>query len=449
MNKNNGDNSKLQDTKLAPPPKNLPIYGRDKPEFTSYLAWSNYAAALEQKRFLFGVKRRDQRRNTLVVGRPGMGKSKLLQTMIRQDLAHGHGLMLLDFEGDLTELVLKDIPKKRVEDVVYLNPHNASSRLAMNPFANLPSTYIHPFAASMVSTLKGLYKESWSPTLEYLLHNSLLAALHHPAGTLRMAYDILTDDEYREEIAGELDNSAIGTFFSRDYPEWRDKHESTALIPLINILRNFVLHPDLEALADSRFDHVEIGESIDRQSIVIIRLQPEHIGDTNAALLANMFLGHIYASLQARGTKDLDNVAKDFPIYIDEHPRLDDSFLLSFVQAAGTRGAPCTLSTRGLVGVDDTSAQRLMNATDNIFCFRLFAEDAYRLKNEMLPVFDTRDLQYLGIREVYCRIVIDGELSAPFSAETLDVLPSPDAATKEEVLSASQSSFGLPDQGVY
>lgn len=448
MNKSTDDN-KLQATKLAPPPKNLPIYGRDKPEFVSYVAWSNYAAALEQKRFLFGVRRRDQRRNTLIVGRPGMGKTKLLQTMIRQDFAHGHGCLVLDFQGDLADLILGDVPESRIDDVVYLNPHDVRARLAMNPLANLPATYRQPFAASLVATYKGLYSESWSPALEYLLHNLLLAVLHHPNGTLRMAYEMLHSDSIRTEVAEEISDSRIGQFFQNDYPDWRDKHESAAVIPLMNMLRTTVLHPDLEDLCDTSFDHVELGESIRNKSIVIIRLQPEYLGDTNAVILANMFLGHIFAAMQQRGGKDIDTVGRDFPIYLDEHPRLQDNFVLNFIQSAGSRGLPCTIATRGLVGVDETSAQRLMNITDNIFCFRLFAEDAYRLKNETLPVFDTRDLQNLGKREMYCRIVIDDDLSVPFSAETLDVLPTPGAASAVDVKAASENSFGLPKEDVY
>jgi len=73
---------KIQIIKYAPPPADLPMYGRVKPEETSFIGRTNYVAALEEKRFIFGIKRVDRRRHLYIIGKSGVGKTKLLELML-------------------------------------------------------------------------------------------------------------------------------------------------------------------------------------------------------------------------------------------------------------------------------------------------------------------------------------------------------------------------------
>src|SRR5213076_3004066 len=61
-------------------------------------------------------------RHLYILGQTGTGKSTLLLNLIRQDLAGGEGLALLDPHGDLAEAVLAHVPRSRTNDLVYLNP---------------------------------------------------------------------------------------------------------------------------------------------------------------------------------------------------------------------------------------------------------------------------------------------------------------------------------------
>ena len=49
---------------------------------------------------------RKQNLNTHIMGLPGKGKSRFMQTMIEQDIENGRGLCLIDPHGDLHEQVL-------------------------------------------------------------------------------------------------------------------------------------------------------------------------------------------------------------------------------------------------------------------------------------------------------------------------------------------------------
>src|SRR3989338_2757874 len=118
--------NKIQIIKYAPPPTDLPVLGQIDPADISFIGKTNYVIALEEKKFIFGIKREDRRRHLYIVGKSGVGKSKLLELLVRQDIAFGHGLCFMDPHGDVIEEILKFVPEERVNDVVIIDPSDTN-----------------------------------------------------------------------------------------------------------------------------------------------------------------------------------------------------------------------------------------------------------------------------------------------------------------------------------
>ena len=75
---------------------------------------------------------KDRRQGTYLLGKPGAGKSTLIQNMIVQDIRQGSPVCLIDPHGDLVEELLCHIPKSRINDVVYLNVADIDYPLGLN-----------------------------------------------------------------------------------------------------------------------------------------------------------------------------------------------------------------------------------------------------------------------------------------------------------------------------
>src|SRR3989344_9613645 len=103
--------------KYAPPPPELPVYQQIDPKDVSFIGRTNYEAPLESKKFIFGIKRRDRKRHVYILGKSGVGKSKLLELLVRQDIAYGHGLCFIDPHGDVIGEILNFVPPERAQDV--------------------------------------------------------------------------------------------------------------------------------------------------------------------------------------------------------------------------------------------------------------------------------------------------------------------------------------------
>ena len=179
------ERSKIQRIKYAPPPPELPMYGRIDPKEVSFIGRTNYVAALEEKKFVFGLKRVDRRRHLYMVGKSGVGKSKLIELLIRQDIAYGHGVCVMDPHGDLIEAILDFVPKNRVEDVIIIDPSDLDYPVAFNPLSNIAPEFKHQLTQGLIEVLEKQFGANWTPRLEHVFRFTCLALLDYPHATMR------------------------------------------------------------------------------------------------------------------------------------------------------------------------------------------------------------------------------------------------------------------------
>ena len=65
----------------------------------TYFARTNFRGTDQ----IFGIKRKDRRQHTYVLGKSGTGKSVLLENMIIQNIQNGEGVCVVDPHGELAD----------------------------------------------------------------------------------------------------------------------------------------------------------------------------------------------------------------------------------------------------------------------------------------------------------------------------------------------------------
>src|SRR3990167_77744 len=158
---------RLHIAKYGPPPPELPIYQHVDPKEVSFIGRTNYEAPLESKKYVFGIKRKDRRRHVYIVGKSGVGKSKLLELLVRQDIMYGHGLCFIDPHGDVIEAILDYIPEERIEDVVLIDPADSSYPVSFNPLQKVPLELKHQMAQGLIEVMERQFGANWTPRLEH------------------------------------------------------------------------------------------------------------------------------------------------------------------------------------------------------------------------------------------------------------------------------------------
>ena len=157
----------------------------------------------------FGISGSDQRQHIYVIGKTGSGKTTLLRNLIVQHIALGHGVALIDPHGDLAEDLLHDIPPHRADHLVYFNPGDLDFPIGLNVLANVAPGGRHLVASGIVSAFKGIWRESWGPRLEYILHNAVSALLDCRNATLLGVNRMLVDAEYRAKVIRQVKDRFI------------------------------------------------------------------------------------------------------------------------------------------------------------------------------------------------------------------------------------------------
>lgn len=434
---------KVQIIRYAPPPPELPMYGRINPAEASFIGRTNYVAALEEKKFIFGIKRKDRRRHIYIIGKSGVGKSKLLELLVRQDIAYGYGLCFIDPHGDVIQEVLDFIPEERINDVVLIDPTDMEHPISFNPLTNVDPAFKHQLTQGLIEVMEKQFGANWTPRLEHVFRFTTLALLDYPHATMRGMISMLTDRNYRQKVVEYIEDDMVKRFWAIEFADWSEKFDTDAIIPLVNKLGQFLSDPLLRNIFGQKENKIELDKMMEQKKLIFINVCKGRLGEENSSFLGAMFLTKIKQAGMARA--QLPEVArKDFYLYVDEFHNLVTETFENILTEARKYSLCLTIAHQYVGQLIPRVQAAVLGNTGTIIIFRVGGEDAVKLEPEMAPVFKTKDMINLGMQEFYIKMTIDGDTYDPFSAETLKVLPPTHPSYKTKVIEISRNKYTMP-----
>ncbi len=438
-----GKPNKIQIIKYAPPPPELPIFGQLDPAEVSFIGRTNYVAALEEKKFIFGIKREDRRRHLYIIGKSGVGKSKLQELMVRQDIAYGQGICVIDPHGEFIEDILNFVPENRIEDVCIIDPSDYEFPSSFNPLANVDPTFKHQLTQGLIEVLKKQFGANWTPRLEHVFRFTVLALLDYPHATMRGMISMLTDRNYRQKVVEYIEDDMVKRFWAIEFADWSEKFDTDAIIPLVNKLGQFLSDPMLRNIFGQKENKIDIEQLMNEQKILLINLSKGRIGEENSSFFGSMFLTKIKQAGMARAKMDPKD-RKDYYLYVDEFQNVVTDTFENILSEARKYGINLTVAHQYVGQILPKVEAAVLGNVGSIIVFRVGGEDAVKLKPELAPIFDVKDMINLGVGEFFVKMTIDGESYDPFSAETLKVLPPTHRSFHKEIYEASRRKYAIP-----
>lgn len=365
----------------------------------------------------FGIKQDDRRRHMYIIGKTGMGKTNLLETMAIQDIRRGHGIAYIDPHGDTAEKLLKAIPSNRINDVIYFNPSDQEYPIAFNPMENTAPEMRHLTASGLIGVFKKIWHDSWGPRLEDTLRNTLLALLETPNATLLGVQRMLRDEAYRKKISSELEDPVVKAFWQKTFDKWNDRYREEAIAPVQNKVGQFLSSHLIRNIFGQPKSSFDVRDVMDGRKILIMNLSKGRIGEDNSALLGAMMITKI--QLAAMGRVDMpEEERKDFYVYTDEFQNLATESFANILSEARKYRLNLILANQYIEQIEDKVKNAIFGNCGTIVSFRVGAEDAERLARE-LGTFAEDDFCNLPRYQVYLRLMIDGIAGDSFSATTL------------------------------
>ncbi len=374
------------------------------------------ATTHRNERRRFGIYRRDRRSHTYVLGRTGMGKSTLLETLTASDIETGNGLALLDPHGDLAEAVRRRAEVARRDDLVLFDPLDAP--IGYNPIRVVDPSRRYQVVAGVISAFRNIWHDSWGPRMEHVLRQALLTLAEFPGATLVDLPPLLTDQAFRRSVLGRLTDEAVRAFWRTEFERYAPNFRNEVVAPILNKVGAVLASPAVRAVIGDRAAPLDLRDVMDRGKILIADLSKGRLGEDPARLLGGLLVaGFEQAALSRADTPE--HQRRDFYLYLDECHNFATRSLAASLQEARKYRLALVLASQYLEQLDEEIESAILGNVGTLIAFRVGVRDAKILADEFFPEFTVEDLVNLPKYQIALRLMIDGVVSRAFSAMTV------------------------------
>ena len=376
-----------------------------------------------------------------VIGKTGMGKTNLLETMAIQDIQNGKGVAFIDPHGDTAEKLIKAIPANRINDVIYFNPADQDFPIAFNVMESIDPKQRHLVASGLVGVFKKIWADSWGPRLEYILRNAILALLEYPGSTLLGVTRMLVDKNYLKRIVEKITDPVVRSFWVDEFPKWNERVLQEVISPIQNKVGQFLSSSLIRNIVGQTRSAFDVREVMDNQKILIMNLSKGRIGEDNSALIGAMMITKI--QLAAMGRVDIpEEERRDFYLYVDEFQNFATESFANILSEARKYRLNLVLANQYITQIDEIVRDAIFGNAGTLISFRVGAADAELLEKEYEPVFMMNDIVNLQKYNIYLKLMIDGIAGNAFSAITLAPIDiEPTKSNSEKVIRVSRERY--------
>src|SRR3989344_2597405 len=388
----------------------------------------------------FGIYADDRRRHVYIIGKTGVGKTTLIENMIRQDIERGRGVALVDPHGDLADSLLDTIPPERVNDVIYFDPADVDWPIAFNVLEAVDPQYKYLVSSGLIGSLKKIWADSWGPRLEYILRNTILALLDYPSSTMLGILRMLGDNKYRKRVVAHIQDPVVKAFWLNEFANYNDRFRAEAISPIQNKVGQFLTSSVIRNIVAQPKSTIDMKDIMDNKKILLINASKGRIGEDNSALLGAMLITRIQLAAMDRARMP-EEERKDFYLYVDEFQNFATESFASILSEARKYRLNLTIAHQYITQMEEPVRDAVFGNAGTIVAFRVGAADAEFMEKEFEPQFTPSDLVNLDKYNAYIRLMINGITSKPFSMQTIPPAPI-ETSYRETALKVSRERYG-------
>jgi len=348
------------------------------------LGW--YWSATKAEWQLARIAEADRLIHCYVIGASGSGKTKFLESLIRQDIDAGQGCGVIDPHGDLIEDLKGYVAfigatrgeawlRERVVLVDLADPHQT---VAFNPIEILPGVPAGEQAAELIASFRKIWRDSWGVRMEDLLRNALIAL----AEAQRSLVDLprfLTDTSFRAEIVARLAHPIAREYFRR-FSQLSDRARLTWSEPVLNKINALLANDRVRELLAAPRSTINLREIIDSGKLLLVKLDKGRLKDA-ADLLGSLILSKLQLAIFSR-SDTLAHYRRPFYLYVDEFQNFAGDNFAVFLSEARKYGLSLVLAHQTLAQIPEELQSLILGNAGIQVVFRVNRRDAERMAKE-------------------------------------------------------------------
>ncbi len=366
----------------------------------------------------FGIKQADRLSHIYVIGKTGVGKTTLLETLISQDIAAGRGCALIDPHGDFVERLIARVPVNRQADLIYFDVTNPKQPYGYNPLMRVRSELRPLVASGLMDVLKKMWDDAWGVRMEHILRNTVLALLDQPKAILPDVLSMIADKAFRYQAIKQIENAQVRKFWQTEFPKYSYRYQADGIAPIQNKIGAFLADPRLLRILTRPDGQLRLRSLMDDSKILLVNLSKGILGEDSSSLFGGMIVTSLGLAAFSRANISQGD-RRSFHVYVDEFQNFTTLSLANMLSELRKFGVGCVLAHQYLQQLDPDIREAVIGNAGTLISFRLGASDAWFIARELEPIFSHVDLLSLPNRDIYVKLMIDGAPSRPFSATTI------------------------------
>lgn len=385
---------------------------RDRP---SFFGVSNFHGSKRR----IGIAQADRLSHMYIIGKTGVGKSSLLEILLRQDIVAGRGFALIDPHGDLAERVWAWTPDALKDGITYLNAPDPRQPFGYNPLRRVRPDRIPLAAAGILETFRKQWPNAWGVRMEHVLRNALYALLERDDATLPDILRLFSDKKFRKSVARKIENPVVKEFWATEFENYSARLRAEAVAPIQNKLGALLADPTLFRILVAPTAEIRLRAIMDNGRGLIVNLSKGELGEDACMILGGLVVTTLGLAAFSRASITSDQ-RRPFFIYADEFQSFTTLSFANMMSELRKYGAGLILAHQHLNQLDPDIRYAVFGNAGSLVVFRVGVEDAPYLGQELQPRFGVLDLISLANHRVYLKLMIEGTPSQPFSSTTVN-----------------------------
>jgi hypothetical protein len=187
---------------------------------------------------------------------------------------------------------------------------------------------------------------------------------------------------------------------------------------------------------------INIEHIINSEKILLINLSKGKIGDLNARALGLIITAKIQAAIMKRAGLP---PAQRYPfyLYVDEfHNVVTDTFA-SMLSESRKYGLGVHLTNQYFSQLPESMRDAILGNIGTLLAFEIGMDDAETLAKEFEPL-EVEDFARLPRFHFFIKLMIEGKTSKPFSAHSMQLVPTELSINAEKIRTISRLAYGSP-----
>ncbi len=378
------------------------------------------------------MKQADRRRHLYMIGKSGMGKTTLMETMASQDIKNGEGVCVIDPHGDLVNDLLTSVPVERMDDVIYFDPSDTERPIGLNMLEATTPEEMDFVTQEMISMFYQLVTDPSmiGPMFEHSMRNAmftLMANKEYP-GTIADIPRMFTDTDFQKYALTFVTDPMVKAYWEKEMAQQSEQQKGEMLGYLISKVGRFVENGLMRNIIGQQKSGFDFDEAMNSRKIILVNLSKGKIGDINSSLLGLIIVSKITMAALKRASLP-EEERKDFYLYIDEFQNyITDS--ISTILSEARKYRLCLTIAHQYIGQlvkngDPKIKEAVLGNAGTIVSFKIGIEDAEIIAKEFAPAVNAFDLVNVEKAHGYIKLLIDNQSTKAFTMETTMVSRGP------------------------